>query len=193
MTLRKYAGIDYSLSCPCICTYEGESENFSFSRCEFTWLTDTKKYAITRDNLFGKVMPKYSSDMERYANISDWALVALEGSRGITIEGYSMGSTGRVFNLAENAGILKYRLYNLRYSVDVVPPTVIKKFATGKGNANKWKMQDTFIKETGIDLKEELGMTELMWSPSGDIIDAFYMCKYEVMKNDSASTTRKST
>ena len=59
-----------------------------------------------------------------------------------------------------------------------VPPTVIKKFATGKGNADKAKMQDAFMQENNIDLKHELKMTEKQWNPSSDIIDAYYICKY---------------
>jgi len=64
--------------------------------------------------------------------------------------------------------------------VITVAPTAIKKFATGKGNANKEKMQDAFINETGVNLKEQLNMTEKQWNPSSDIIDAYYVCKYAI-------------
>ena len=56
------------------------------------------------------------------------------------IEDYSFGSKGRVFNLAENCGLLKYMLFKKGYRFFTVPPTVVKKFATGKGNANKEAM-----------------------------------------------------
>ena len=40
------AGIDYSLRSPCICVFTGmEKEEFTFERCTFHFLTDTKKYA----------------------------------------------------------------------------------------------------------------------------------------------------
>jgi Holliday junction resolvasome RuvABC endonuclease subunit len=58
-----------------------------------------------------------------------------------------------------------------------MPPTQIKKFATGKGNANKELMQDSFVKETGVDMKKLLTMTEKQWNPSSDIIDAYYIAK----------------
>ena len=91
-----------------------------------------------------------------------------------------MGSSGRVFNIAENTGILKYRFWNLGIKYAIVPPTVIKKFATGKGNANKERMQEVFESEHSIRLKEELKQTEKQWNPSSDIIDAYYICKYGV-------------
>lgn len=91
-----------------------------------------------------------------------------------------MGSTGRVFNIAENAGLLKHYLWKSDMYYNVVPPTVIKKFATGKGNANKEKIQESFIEETGINIKEMLNMTDKQWNPSSDIIDSYYICKYGV-------------
>ena len=33
------------------------------------------------------------------------------GCEQIAIEGYSMGSKGKVFNIAENTGVLKYKIY----------------------------------------------------------------------------------
>ena len=91
-----------------------------------------------------------------------------------------MGSTGRVFNIAENAGLLKHYLWKSNISYNVVPPTVIKKFATGKGNANKEKLEQAFIEETGINIKEMLNMSDKQWNPSSDIIDSYYICKYGV-------------
>jgi Holliday junction resolvasome RuvABC endonuclease subunit len=89
-----------------------------------------------------------------------------------------MGSKGRVFHIAENTGILKYRLWKYGVDFEAVPPTVIKKFATGKGNADKEKMQTAFVAENNLDIKFELGMTEKQWNPSSDIIDAYWICKY---------------
>jgi len=61
-----------------------------------------------------------------------------------------------------------------------VPPTVLKKFATGKGNANKELMQEAFMLETGWDIKALLGQTEKQWNPSSDIIDAYYLVRYGI-------------
>ena len=41
-------------------------------------------------------------------------------------------------------------------------------------------MQEAFINETGINLKDKLSMTEKQWNPSSDIIDAYFVCKYAI-------------
>jgi Holliday junction resolvasome RuvABC endonuclease subunit len=174
-------GIDYSLSSPCICIHDGPA--FSISNCSFHYLTSTKKYeGVWRQNvnINGNLHLYFTSDEQRYAAITKWVLELLQEGDVICIEGYSMASTGRVFNIAENAGLLKHYLWKHRFKFSVVPPTVIKKFATGKGNANKEKLQESFIEETGVNIKYILNMTEKQWNPSSDIIDAYYLCKYGV-------------
>jgi Holliday junction resolvasome RuvABC endonuclease subunit len=63
---------------------------------------------------------------------------------------------------------------------------VVKKFATGKGNADKQKIQDYFIAETSFNIKQVLSMTEKQWNPSSDLIDAFYICKFGVTNGNLA-------
>ena len=71
----------------------------------------------------------------------------------IQIEDYSYGSTGRVFHIAENLGLLKYKLkMECGWDYTLLPPSVIKKFATDKGNANKELMLEAFEKDTGVNL-----------------------------------------
>jgi crossover junction endodeoxyribonuclease RuvC len=81
----------------------------------------------------------YNSDEDRYDDISNWAINITQKHDvdNVILEGYSYGSTGKVFNIAENTAILKYNLWDSRIPFLIVPPTTIKKFATGKGNANK--------------------------------------------------------
>ena len=172
----RVVGIDYSLSSPCVCVFDGDS--FSYDKCKFYYLTNNKKHDVDRDNIQGDLHEDYLSNEQRYFNITDWVLTKLDECDTVYIEGYSMGSTGMVFNIAENAGLLKHYLWKQNHSYHVVPPTVIKKFATGKGNANKERLQEAFIEETGVDIKKMLDMTEKQWNPSSDIIDAYYICKY---------------
>jgi len=174
------AGIDYSMTSPAICFYTDTTGKLDFANCECYYLTQSKKYEVSFKNIVGNYF-EYDEDLnKRYDKISSYFLDRIY-ERNVTkvfIEGYSMGSSGRVFNIAENTGILKYRFWNLGIDYAVVPPTVIKKFATGKGNANKEKMQESFESENSIRLKEELKQTEKQWNPSSDIIDAYYICKY---------------
>jgi Holliday junction resolvasome RuvABC endonuclease subunit len=178
-------GIDYSLSSPCICINSGAK--FNITNCSFYYLTSIKKYeGVWRQNvdITGNLHFSFTSDEQRYNLITNWVLGLLEENDVICIEGYSMASTGRVFNIAENAGLLKHYLWKNKFKFSVIPPTVIKKFATGKGNANKEKLQESFVQETGVDIKQILNMTEKQWNPSSDIIDSYYLCKYGAQKND---------
>ena len=107
------AGIDYSMTCPSICVHDTDTP-YTFENCQFYFLTD-KKYLV------GDVMPNingefftakdYTDDMWRFSDITKWAMDKLAFRvRRVAIEGYSMGSKGRVFNIAENTGILKYHI-----------------------------------------------------------------------------------
>ena len=120
--------------------------------------------------------------MDRYDDIGNWAISILDdhGVKKAFLEGYSFGSTGRVFNIAENTAILKYNLWDRYIDTTIVPPTTIKKYATGKGNANKEKMYEAFCNENSkTQLKEMLTpRAARVISPVSDIVDAYYIVKY---------------
>jgi Holliday junction resolvasome RuvABC endonuclease subunit len=177
--MKKIAGIDFSLSSPAVCVYTGN--NFNYKDCTFYFLTDRKKNAkYYNRNLVGAPMDPYFCQEERYHHISSWVLkcLAIHHVDKVYIEDYAFAATGRVFHIAENCGVLKYRMWLSNYEVTPIAPTQIKKFATGKGNANKEDMQVAFIDETGYDPKLELNLTDKQWNPSSDIIDSYYICKY---------------
>jgi Holliday junction resolvasome RuvABC endonuclease subunit len=178
-------GIDYSLTSPCVCV----SRDKTFSNSFFYFLNDRKSVQGKFHNILGDQHEEYLTDQERYENIASWVLTILADFKKedivILIEDYSFGSKGRVFNLAENCGILKYMLYKGGYSFFTVPPTVIKKFATGKGNATKEKMYDAFLSETFIDLHNIISPTTKLGSPTTDIVDAWYIAKYAIEKMGS--------
>ena len=172
-------GIDYSLSSPAVCVFQAVDKEFSYDKCSFHFLTSSKKMEVNFPNIKGTRHLEYTSEEERYDNISNWVMNIVHSNKPDTvlIEGYSMGSTGRVFNIGENCGLLKHKLFKSDYKYQVMPPTQIKKLATGKGNANKELMQTAFVEETGVDIKKLLNMTDKAWNPSSDIIDAYYITK----------------
>ena len=172
----RIVGIDYSLTSPCVCF--STFEDFNFYDCKFYYLTDNKKFDIDIDNIDGDLHRDYNTEQQRYYNITQWVLNMLEPEDKIYMEGYSMGSTGMVFNIAENAGLLKHYLWKNNFDFSMVPPTVIKKYATGKGNANKQLLQDVFEETTGYYIKKKLGLTDKQFNPSSDIIDSYFICKY---------------
>jgi hypothetical protein len=180
------AGIDYSLNGPCICVFNTKNK-FNFQNCSFYYLTDTKKYATTfHGNIHGETFSAYDGDCERYGSISDWVMRVCLGCSQIALEGYAYNATGRVFNIAENTGILKYKLYQASIPVDIMEPTRIKKLATGKGNADKQTMVNSFFVETGIDLHTMITPNKTnVGSPVTDIVDSYYICKqlfHEIIK-----------
>ena len=188
--MRKTIGIDYSLTTPAICVCNGE---FEFKNCKFYYLTNVNKYSgdwIKEDTLGvrkkgefnywlinGRLHLPYTTQVQRHDQISNWAFDIIGDSiDNIFIEGYSYGSKGLVFNLAENMGTLKHKLYKANKEVRIIVPGVIKKLATGKGNANKEKMYKQFVKDTGIDLMKIYEQKKLN-NPVTDIVDSFYVAK----------------
>lgn len=175
------AGIDYSMRSPSVCIFTGtEKEAFTFERCKFHFLTDTKKYAeFFLNNIYGSRFQDWNCEYQRYKSIADWAMDHLEGCTHIALEGYSYGSKGKVFHIAENTGVLKYKIHNTGIPLEVIPPTTVKKFATGKGNADKTMMHNSFKSDCGINLKEEITPNKSsVDNPVSDIVDSYYVCKY---------------
>ena len=191
-------GIDYSLSSPGVCVNISEDE-FQYEDCKFYYLTNTKKYEGTfKEKMafgtsaveyIGTPHRPYSSEPERYNNIANWAIdiIKLYGDAKtginrinptIQIEDYSFGSTGRVFHIAENLGLLKYKLkIECGWDYTLLAPSVIKKFATDKGNANKEMMLHAFQGDTGVNLAELFESSAK--SPISDVVDAYFICKYQ--------------
>jgi hypothetical protein len=191
-------GIDYSLSSPGICVNTSEEE-FRYEDCKFYYLTNTKKYEGTfKEKMafgtsaveyIGAPHRPYNSEPERYNNIANWAIdiIKLYGDAKtginrikptIQIEDYSFGSTGRVFHIAENLGLLKYKLkIECGWEYTLIAPSVIKKFATDKGNANKEIMLSAFQGDTGVNLGELFDSSAK--SPISDVVDAYFICKYQ--------------
>ena len=173
-------GIDYSLNSPAICI---AGDNFDFNKCSFHFLTSKKKHiGKFGKNIFGYEIKDYKTPIERFTNISTWALDTIHKYKNDTakvfIEGYSFGSKGQaVFQIAENCGILKYRLQmspSILY--DTIVPSVVKKYASGKGNADKQLMYDSFKEHTKQDLMKMFDMQKLN-NPVTDIVDSYYIAK----------------
>ena len=188
---RTIVGIDYSLNSPAICI---AGDNFDFDKCSFHFLTSKKKHiGKFGKNIFGYEIKEYTSNIERFNNISLWALDIIhkykprQQTAQVFIEGYSFGSKGQaVFQIAENCGLLKYKLHmspSILY--DTIVPSVVKKYASGKGNADKQLMYDSFKEYTKKDLMKIFDMEKLN-NPVTDIIDSYYIAKvgYENIKGE---------
>ena len=165
-------GIDYSLTSPAVCVNDGD--------LNFYYLTNKKKWIGKQsDNIIGYEHKEWTDPIQRFGQISDFVFDILSplGTPEIYIEGYSYGSKGQgLFQIAENCGILKYRILQKGLGYTSVVPSVVKKGATGKGNADKDMMYEAFVKETNIDLKKIFD-TEKVGNPISDIADSYFIQK----------------
>ena len=177
--LQFIAGIDYSLCGPAICIND-LMQKFTFQSCQFYFLSSVNKHARkVKSNIRGENFAKYNEEVQRYETIADLALDKVSGCQSVGLEGYAYNATGKVFHIAENTGVLKYKLFQVSKPVDVFTPSEIKKFASGKGNASKEDMYDAFYRETNVPLKSFFGVDgKDVKSPISDIVDSFYVCKY---------------
>lgn len=181
-----YAGLDWSMSCPAICIYDS-SKPFKFKSCSFYFYTDKKKYDASFGNVHGFKNSYFSNDTERFHNISEWGIQILTKNnvKKVCLEGYSMGSTGRIFNIAENIGILKHKLWVNKIEFITPAPTSVKKFFTGKGNANKEAMYKSAL-ERGIDVDLEAMLScSANNSPISDVIDSYALVDFMLNNIDS--------
>jgi Holliday junction resolvasome RuvABC endonuclease subunit len=172
------AGVDYSLTSPSVCVFSGDT--WDWKQCKFYYLAKRAKSIVTDGQFFGTEYPEFTCDAHRYDNLGNWVynIVSAAGVEEVFIEGYAFGATGRVFQIAENTGMLKHALWRHKIPFDTFPPTVIKKFASGVGNAKKEKMEEAFIAETGINIRDRLSLSEKSSNPSSDIIDAYFIAKF---------------
>lgn len=182
------AGIDYSMSCPAVTVFTKDGFK-SF------YISSKKKY----EGQFGKhftgfLMPDYNCNAERFDIISDMFLQVLTkgGVKDVNLEGYSFGSTGsRVFDIGENGGVLKNKVWKNKMVLATVTPGQVKKFARsflpnereddGKlVKMTKAKMVEAFILATGVDIYVDFGVDKPIGkkdppSPLHDIADSYFI------------------
>lgn len=173
-------GIDYSMSSPAICVHHGKE--WSINNCKFYFLTARKKCVFPSSVFYGTLHKEYTTQEERFHNIASWTISNIPPSAKIGIEGYAYASKGVVFDIGENTGLLKHLLWKKKLPFSVFSPPSIKKFATGKGNANKLAMYHSFVAETDMDISSKIHCNEGD-SPMSDIIDSYYIAKQTFFQN----------
>jgi len=172
----RIAGIDYSLCSPAITVLEGNNATGYY-------LTDVKRNAKDYDfgwyKITGTLHSYHKTEEHRYDLISDWALSIVSNCDLIYMEDYALGAKGKVFHIGENAGLLKWKMWKQNLNYRLVVPTVLKKFATGKGNADKAQMHEAFRTKTGLDLVMEMcpGSTKI-GNPVSDLVDSYWLSIY---------------
>lgn len=174
-----YVGIDYSINSPAITIIDKDHEPQFFFKYDIP-----KRKKVFLPNNFNP-SPTIDSNLEymdRYIKNAEWVLANLSSYSKeeikIVLEGFSYSSVGnRLFNIAENAGILKYMLHINGYTFALVPPSAIKKYFTKKGNSSKGYMVDKFQTYTNLNLFD-IFSCEKIDSPLSDIADSYAMAMY---------------
>jgi crossover junction endodeoxyribonuclease RuvC len=93
---------------------------------------------------------------ERINQIVTEVMRVVDADCRVFIEGHSFGSFGgQMRDRAELAGVVKQQLWLSNIPFSLVPPTVLKKYVTGKGNAEKPLMLHMIIKKTGVECEND--------------------------------------
>ena len=184
--MNKIAGVDYSLTSPAICVRKSEDDRiFDFDSCDVYYMETASRQRTTTHgilNLHSEIYPEWETEEQRHDLLSDWAMSILQGCE-VFIEGYAFATSGKshVRSVAENTGLLKHKLYKSKHQYTSVPPSVVKKYATGRGNANKEVMYEAFNAElvTPPDLQQRLKpKSKKLSNPVTDIVDAYFIAKW---------------
>jgi crossover junction endodeoxyribonuclease RuvC len=124
------------------------------------------------------VTTKEKKDPHRFSDIADKIIDELEPNDVITIEGFSYGSKGKGVSFQYGLGwIIRYLLMERGYNYIEVPPTSVKKFATGKGNTKKDEMVLPIYKKWGFE------------HTSDNVRDAFVLAQMAKGIYDSSNLT----
>lgn len=177
-------GIDYSIRTPCLTLIRPTDTNSTlvpFEQCEFYYMTYIKRDVIDHKNIHGTLMGDWESDEERYETIADWMVDILNRHKVKTVglEDYAYNAANRsaLTQLAENQGLLKYKLHINGIDYAKYAPTSIKKFATGNGRSVKSQMYDAWLEDTQICLQSIFARDPdgKIKSPVSDIVDSYYV------------------
>lgn len=103
-------------------------------------LSLTRSGFATSEDYSGVLRPPkgYESGMLRLGWIREAVLAIAEDADLVVVEGYSYGSKGRaVVNIGELGGVIRLAFHDAGIPYVEVPPPSLKKYATGRGNADK--------------------------------------------------------
>lgn len=157
-----YIGIDPSLENTAVCILDSKGSLVDTFQSKRLGLKSKYHYKrlLTLGDWFTNILHKHKCTYAGYEN-------------------YSYGSTNTAFKLGELGGVLKPTLYTLSPGFALLPPTVLKQFATGSGAASKDEMVAQAVKECP-ELSTSCELTN-------DICDAYFLAKAALFIHDQAA------
>jgi crossover junction endodeoxyribonuclease RuvC len=103
-----------------------------------------------------EIKTKINQDPHRFIDIADNLLNELDTEDIIVLEGFSFGSKGQGVSVQYGIGWqIRSELIRCGFKYIEVPPSVLKKFATGKGNCKKEDMVLPIYKKWGFEHKSD--------------------------------------
>lgn len=171
-------GIDYSVTCPALCLTDGSTHqwwvNYKLHGKPFKPLPSVEWTASTTEG-----------ELPRFLELAEWVarVVKKTSPSHIVLEDYAFSRAGRLTQLGENAGILKAELFRNfpKIPFHIVGPTVMKKFACGKGIATKDDIWAAFLKREphAAEWSTICHPKALrIGSPVADIADSYFLAQY---------------
>lgn len=173
---KQIISFDYSITSPAMTIFSTEHKTYiSYG------ITNNKKCQsnVSKNNyqFILNQYPIWNNPQERYDRLSNIFIDALKELNVFNeyslflIEDYSFGSKGKVFHIAENAELLKYKIWKeTNIPITEVSPKTIKKLYTGNGNSNKVDMSNHFLNENGFFIHDVL--LSKIDGPANDIVDS---------------------
>lgn len=149
------------------------NKNFEYHVCD---IVDLKQYENDNHNKEFFKTKNFISVLDKICEVIKSKIRGKDANIFIVQEGISYGSSLRtksIFDLAGLNYLLRYKLLEFsskfnNFKFWIIPPTEIKKFATGKGNANKDFMITTFK-----SIYPDFDLPKI-----DDVVDAYFMAQY---------------
>lgn len=92
-----------------------------------------------------------ASGVRRLQDLLNKVILLARGIELVVIEGYSFASVHQAHQLGELGGVIRLGLSQLQIPVVEIAPSVLKKFATGVGNAKKESVLAEAIRRLGFE------------------------------------------
>lgn len=92
---------------------------------------------------------------ERLIAIRDQVLLHCNNADVVVIEGYAFARPNQAHQIGELGGVIRTALHEAGHRYIEVQPTALKKFATGKGGANKIGVAVAIAKRYGVQFKND--------------------------------------
>lgn len=182
----KICGIDPSMNSSGKCIMDLDPKDFSIKNIKFYGYNSVKIRCISEGNVnLTSVGTKYlkSNMFDRQNAAYKIINEDMEDVKHVAFEGYAFGATktNSIFQIGEFVGGMKKMFYDAGKGIMIYPPSVVKRFATGSGSADKTQMSAMFKEEYPHLYPEQFNLLPQNESPHSDLCDAFWIT--EILRN----------